>query len=287
MKKELLDLHEVDEKINNKLKKIKENSNNNIDDMNLVKAVKNDIYERTSKVVVNNLKKLIQLELTQKNFAKKVGVAEDLLSKYKSGDTFPSFDTLIYICNVYNISIDKFINTPLTYLEIEKIESNQKVNYSIFKENYYVYFLVTNTSKEGALHEGIIEIYDNYVTFKILSNEIAVKIFTGDYSLSDKLVYFNLNSVNDGNVNITMIKPNINKSKYVGGLALLSLSSDANSKPCSQKILFSKTRINRTTYCENLKELLSFYIGDKYFGNVKISQVEDELAYTFIEKLPT
>lgn len=213
-------------------------------------------------------------------------MAEDLLSKYKAGDTFPSIDTLIYICNIYNITIDKFFSTPLNYLDIEKNESNQNMGCSIFQENYYVYFLVTNTSKEGYIHEGIVEICDNNVIFKILSNETVVKYFTGAYSLSDKLVYLNLNSVDDGNAYITMIKPNINKNKYVGGLALLSLSSDANSKPCSQKILFSNTRINRSTYYENLKELLCFFIEDKCFGNVKISQVEDELAYNFIEKLP-
>lgn len=71
LKKELLDLHEIDEKISDKLKKIKENSNNNINDINLVKATKNDIYDRTSKIVVNNLKRLIQLESTQKALLKK------------------------------------------------------------------------------------------------------------------------------------------------------------------------------------------------------------------------
>lgn len=50
-----------------------------------------------------------------------------------------------------------------------------------------------------------------------------------------------------------MVKPNVNKNKYVGGIALLMLPSDANSKPCAQKILFSKIRIDRELHYERLK----------------------------------
>ena len=45
-----------------------------------------------------------------------------------------------------------------------------------------------------------------------------------------------------------MIKPNVNKNKYVGGLAMMMLPSDANSKPCVQKILFSKIKLDRDEY---------------------------------------
>ncbi len=57
-----------------------------------------------------------------------------------------------------------------------------------------------------------------------------------------------------------MVKPNVNKNKYVGGIALLMLPSDANSKPCAQKILFSKIRVDRELHYERLKKLLSFLV---------------------------
>lgn len=285
LKNELHTLQDLDEKLESMLFKIKHNPKDTNVDINTIKVAKNTIYEKASKTFLYNLKRLIQIESTQKNLAKKIGISEDLLSKYKSGEAFPSIETLMYICNVYNISIDKLLNTPLTPLDIEKIENNEDTLGNIFEENYYTYFLVTNMIKEGAVHEGIIKLSNNNAVFKILSGETVIKYFTGDYSISGKLVFFNLHSTNDGNAYITMFKPNVNKNKYVGGLAMLMLSSDANSKPCSQKILFSKTRINREVHYKNLKELLSFSIEDKCFGNVKISQIEDEAAYHFIEKL--
>ena len=82
-----------------------------------------------------------------------------------------------------------------------------------------------------------------------------------------------------------MIKPNVNKNKYVGGLAMMMLPSDANSKPCVQKILFSKIKLDRDEYYNNLKEILSFSVEGIGFGHVKVSQWEDEAAYNFILKL--
>lgn len=253
--------------------------------INEVKALKNDIYEKVSKTFIYNLRKLIQLELTQKNLAKKIGISEDLLSKYKSGEAFPSIETLIYICEVCNISMEKLIATPLTIADIENLENNEQTEFNAFEEKYYVYFLVTNIAREGAIHEAVVEIYDYNVIFKILSNGEVVKSFTGHYSISDKLILFNLQSSNDGTTYINMIKPNVNKNKYVGGLAMLMLSSDANSKPCAQKILFSKIPLNRELYYNSLKELLNFCAEGVTLGHVKISQWEDEVAYNFIRKL--
>jgi len=253
--------------------------------INEVKALKNDIYMKTSKVFIYNLKKLIQLESTQKNLASRIGISEDLLSKYKSGDAFPAIETLLYICEVYNIGIEKFISIPLTAADIENLENNNEIEFNIFEEKYYVYFLVTNIAKEGSLHEGIVEIKNGNVNFKICSNDKVIKYFTGSYTSSDKIIFFNLKSSDDGNTYINMIKPNVNKNKYVGGLAMMMLPSDANSKPCVQKILFSKIKLDRELYYTNLKEILDFNVEGVTLGHVKISQWEDEAAFNFILKL--
>jgi len=285
LKKDLYEINQIDERI--KVKKNQLSKNNNIESSNVneVKALKNDIYEKASKTFVYNLKKLIQLETTQKKLAKKVGLSEDLLSKYKSGEAFPSIETLIYICESYNLTIDKFIGTPLSTEDIEAFIYNNEVDYNIFEEKYYVYFLVTNLDREGAIHEGIIEIKNNFSKFKILSNDSVIKCFTGKYLVEDKLIFFNLQNLNEGITYINMTKPNVNKNKYVGGLALLMLPSDANSKPCAQKILFSKKRLDREIYYNDLKQLLSFNTNGVDFGHVKISQSEDEVAYNFIRKI--
>lgn len=285
MKNELCKIREIDEKIKDRLEYIKSNNDNVMCDINTIKALKNNIYEKTSKIFTYNLKKLIQLEITQKNLAKKIGVSEDLLSKYKSAEAFPSIETLIYICEVYNIGIDKLISTPLTAADMENLENNMDINTEIFEDKYYAYFLVTNIAREGAIHEGIVEFYNDNVVFKILSDGEVVKLFKGNYNAFDKLVFFNLQSSNDGITYINMVKPNVNKNKYVGGIALLMLPSDANSKPCTQKILFSKIRVDRKLHYERLKELLSFSCQETTFGHIKLSSVEDEEAYNFIRKL--
>jgi len=285
LKKDSHDLKELDMKIKNGLNKIKNHPKDEVIDISFVDNVKHNIREKTHKIFIYNLNKLIQLEYTQKNLSKKIGVSEDVLSKYKSGKSFPTLENLIYICNVYNIDLNKFFTTPLTSLDLENIEDNENTNCTMFEEKYYVYFFVTNMPRGLTIHEGIIEILSNNVVFKIHSDNTVIKHFSGDYSISDKLVSFNLHSAEDGNAHISMIKPNINKNKYVGGLSMLSLASDANSKPCCQKILFSKTQIDRTANYANLKELLSFYVEDNSFGNIKISQAEDETAYNFIQNL--
>lgn len=281
MKKELQEILEIDEKLAVNTNLI----DSGVEDINIVKTLKNNIYQKASKVFVYNLKKLIQLETTQKKLARKIGISEDLLSKYKSGEAFPTIETLIYICKVYNLNLNSFLNIPLDSMDLERIESLEGSITNSFEKRYYVYFLVTNSRKEGALHEGIVEIEDKKVDFKILSEETVVKQFYGTYTNSDKLVFFNLKSKSDGVVNINMIKPNLNKSKYVGGVSMLLLSSDANSKPCSQKMIFSKVRLDRRLYNEKLHELLNFNLDGKNFGHVKVTQIEDESAYNFIESL--
>ncbi|EKQ57958.1 MULTISPECIES: helix-turn-helix transcriptional regulator [unclassified Clostridium] len=285
MNKDLQELKEIDEKVKNKLSYIKSNLDIMSNNINEVKALKNDIYEKTSKAFIYNLKKLIQLESTQKNLANKIGISEDLLSKYKSGDAFPSIETLLYICEVYNIEIEKLISIPLTAVDIESLENDTGIEHNIFDERYYVYFFVTNIAKEGAIHEGVMEIHKENVSFKICSSGKVIKCFTGRFTISDKIIFFNLNSHNDGTTYINMIKPNVNKNKYVGGVAMMMLPSDANSKPCVQKILFSKVRLNRDEYYANLKEILSFNVEGANLGHIKISQWEDEAAYNFILKL--
>jgi transcriptional regulator with XRE-family HTH domain len=280
LKKELQEIFEIDEKLKEKTRLLDNDLN---EDVNIVKALKNDIYQRTCKIFIYNLKKLIQVEETQKKLAKKLGVSEDLLSKYKTGEAFPTIETLIYICKVYNLDINSFISTPLDSSALYGIENAEAFISNIFEDTYYVYFFVTNSKKEGAIHEGVVEFAFKKVSFKILSKGIVVKEFSGTYNNSNSLIYFNLSSSADGSANINMLRPNLNKSKYVGGVSLLLLASDANSKPCAQKIIFSRVRIDRERHYEKLKEILDFNIEGKNFGNIKISHAEDEIAYNFVE----
>lgn len=250
-----------------------------------IKIEKNNIYENTSEIFIHNLKKLIQLEGTQKNLANKIGVSEDLLSKYKASDAFPSIETLIYICKTYHLTMDDFLSVKLPSSYFEQLSQSINTSNSIFKENYYCYFFVTNSSKEGSIHEGTLSISQSNAVFKILGEKAIIKEFKGLYNVCENLIFFNLYSPTDGCAYITMIKPSLNKSKYIGGISLLSLPSDANSKPCCQKIIISSIKIDREKYCSDLNNFLNFSLDTKGLGNIKISRYEDEKVYDFIETL--
>ena len=258
---------------------------NSKEQINKIKVLKNHIFENASKYFIYNLKKLIQVEVTQKKLAKKIGVSEDLLSKYKTGEAFPSIETLVYICELYKLDMYSFITTELNAEALLRLESGKSLGYEFFHEKYYAYFLVTNLTKEGALQEGILSIENNSVCFKILSKERVLKTFHGNYEVSDKLLCINLESGEDGFASINMHKPNTNKRKYVGGLALLSLPSDANSKPCTQKIILSKIRLDRGLHNDTLKSLLSFNIEGQILTCIKVSPADDEEVFNFIESL--
>lgn len=148
-----------------------------------------------------------------------------------------------------------------------------------------MYFLVTNIAREGAIHEGVVEFHNDNVIFKILSNDDVIKHFAGKYNVSDKLIFFNLQSEADGMAYINMIRPNVNKDKCIAGLGMLMLSSDANSKPCVQKMLFTRIRLDRKLYYDDIKKLLNFCSEGVTLGHLKISQWEDEMVYNFIRKL--
>ncbi|KHD37761.1 DNA-binding protein [Clostridium acetobutylicum] len=255
-------------------------------DSNLeIKILKNKIYDETSSIFIHNLKKLIQLEGTQKKLASKIGVSEDLLSKYKSGDAFPAIETILYICKLYNITIDEFLNIPLTSSYFEDMLYDDTGFEDIFKQDYFCYFFVTNSGKKSGIHESNLRIAKKNCIFRIYIKGEVIKEFKGTYKISDNLVFFNLYSREYGYAYITMIKPSLNKSKYIGGIAMLSLPSDANSKPCCQKIIISSSKINRELSFDILNNFLCFKSEKSSFGNIKISRYEDEKVYDFITNL--
>lgn len=270
--------------------------NNEVDQFDRIKEIKNCIHQKTLSVLTYNLKKLIQLETTQKNLARKIGVSEDLLSKYKGGNSLPPIDTLLYICKIYNLDFNRFISFPFDSSDLDHIESTINMQTSalnltkLFEKKYFLYFYVTNTEREGAIHEGLLQIISkNHVQFKILAHklqkgpEMIIKQFEGSYYATSKLIFFDLSNANDGNAHITMMHPNLNMSRYKGGIALLTLPSDANSKPCSQKVLISKQQINRERDYVALCEILNFNVEGSSFGNIKISHEDNEKAYKFIK----
>ena len=271
-------LDDLNKKISLELSSVK---HNDINDVNKVKEIKNDMYQKASLVFLHNLKILIMIESTQKNLAKKIGISEDLLSKYKSGAAFPSIETLLYISEIYNIKLNDLLNKPLSVNDFSSDGNN--TDYSVFEEKYYAYFLVTNIGKEGVIHEGTLSFDENRVDFKILKDKNILKGFYGLYHETGRIISIELKSNEDGSAYINMIKSSLNKKKYGGGIALLMLPSDANSKPCCQKIIISKYKIDRSDYSFELLNFLKFHNGNYEADNIKLSVIDDEIIYNFLQ----
>ena len=63
--------------------------------------------------------------MSQKELAERIGIAKSVISFYESGDRFPSYDVLIKIAHIFNVSTDYLLD----------IERDRKVDVSDLSED--------------------------------------------------------------------------------------------------------------------------------------------------------
>lgn len=49
-------------------------------------------------------------KMSQKELAERIGIAKSVISFYESGDRFPSYDVLIKIARIFNVTTDYLLN---------------------------------------------------------------------------------------------------------------------------------------------------------------------------------
>ena len=49
-------------------------------------------------------------KMSQKELAEKIGIAKSVISFYESGDRFPSYDVLIKIARIFNVTTDYLLD---------------------------------------------------------------------------------------------------------------------------------------------------------------------------------
>lgn len=49
-------------------------------------------------------------KMSQKDLAERIGIAKSVISFYESGDRFPSYDVLIKIAQIFNVSTDYLLD---------------------------------------------------------------------------------------------------------------------------------------------------------------------------------
>lgn len=87
-----------------------------------------------SNIVNENIKFIRkQKRLTQQAFATKIGIKRSALGSYEEGRAKPSYDTLITISEMFNVSIDRLLNEDLTQLADDSVFGTENANTSASK----------------------------------------------------------------------------------------------------------------------------------------------------------
>ena len=61
--------------------------------------------------------------LSQEQFAEKLGVSRQAVSKWESGQSYPEMDKVLSICKMFNYNIDELLNE-----NIKEVAENKKSN---------------------------------------------------------------------------------------------------------------------------------------------------------------
>ena len=57
--------------------------------------------------------------VTQEQLAEQLGVSRQSVSKWESGQSFPEMDTLLRICDLYNVNLDTLLRGSLEESRVE------------------------------------------------------------------------------------------------------------------------------------------------------------------------
>ena len=94
---------------------------------------------------INESLKNIRLDnnLTQDNFAEKLGVTRQTISSWENGKSYPDIENIIKISEIFNISLDNML---------KEYQSHKKVNYSQIKTIVF-----------GKLNEGDVQYVEDAI----------------------------------------------------------------------------------------------------------------------------
>ncbi len=76
--------------------------------------------------------------MSQVNLSVKIGVAQETISAYESGRSFPSVHTLLKLCAIFNVSSDYLLDktnipTPVNDLLVENLNAKELELISLFR----------------------------------------------------------------------------------------------------------------------------------------------------------
>lgn len=94
------------------------------------------IEESYKETLKNNLYKLRHaVGLSQYFIAEFLNINRSTYSYYESGKTRPSFQTMLKLSKLYDVSIEMLLTVPLTSSDTERIKDGDKIVKKIEREN--------------------------------------------------------------------------------------------------------------------------------------------------------
>lgn len=89
--------------------------------------------------MINLCKIRTRKKMSQVSLSMKIGVAQETISAYESGRSYPSVDTLLKMCEIFNVSTDYLLDktdipTPVQNLLVDKLDSKELEMIALFRE---------------------------------------------------------------------------------------------------------------------------------------------------------
>jgi transcriptional regulator with XRE-family HTH domain len=78
-------------------------------------------------------------KMSQVNLSVKIGVAQETISAYENGRSYPSVDTLLKLCEIFNVSADYLldktnISTPVNHLLVDNLNSKELEIIALYRD---------------------------------------------------------------------------------------------------------------------------------------------------------
>lgn len=147
--------------------------------------------------LADNLKKIRKdNNLSQEQFAEKLNVSRQSVSKWESGQSYPEMDKVIQICNLFNLNINELINENINEVN-ERKESQNRTNKYISSFFDYITKVVEMLSsmKFGQIVKCLLE---QVIVFCILASifmifgMIGSELFDSLFSILPQNIYWSL-----------------------------------------------------------------------------------------------
>lgn len=209
--------------------------------------------------------------------AKKIGISPDLLSKYKLGEAFPSIETLIYICHVYNMEIYSFLFKPLTEFDINMINLSKEYNSHIFRGKFFIY-LLENPNK---IKEFSVNFADKNIFILRDKTNKSKECFCSNFIYAKNSTSFNILSEEFGNIHVIFLSDSSKTRRNLGGIAAAYFF---NESVTFNKMLFSKFKIDTKLYHYDLISMLSLNTNCKKV-KFQLTKNDIEICNSFLEKV--